>query len=161
MAVVNLRATARRGISLAANNDRVAFSKPGKNTIVSTVELPAAVSATSTAVMAVLPSNARLLPSSTIYWDDLASVGAPTMDVGLYGSQITDDADALSANHGVATAAGSARMHTAIENFGKMLWELAGETEDPGGVIEIRIAILDADANTGGTVSALVDYSID
>jgi len=70
---------------------------------VETIETNADDSASSTYLMARLPSNARILGMSQVSWDDLASTAA-TLDIGVYNqsgkSDITDDADAL--NNGLA-----------------------------------------------------------
>lgn len=131
--------------------------------VTATVEVTAAASAGSVYTMFRVPSNMRILGQSTVYFDDLASTGAPTIDFGVkaVNSNITTDADALNDGVDVATAAGSARMIKDIVNYGKRAWEFSSETSDPGGFIDITISILDAAANTGGTITAELFGTID
>lgn len=128
---------------------------------VETVEVTAAASATSTYTLAKLPSNARLLPQSTLYWDDLASTGSPTVDVGLFpvNANITADDDALGADKDV-TSAGSSGLIDNIANYGKKLWQyVSGQTADPGGEFLVKVTIKDADTNTGGTLTLVLFYT--
>jgi len=85
-----------------------------------------------------LPSNARLI-GRTLENDALS--GSTDCDIGLYnvdGGAVVD-ADLL--EDGLAlTSAGSAFAPfgvTAPENAAKRLWELAGETVDPGGEYDV------------------------
>lgn len=130
-----------------------------------TVEVGSSDSATSTYLMAYLPSNARICGHSTIYWDDLASTGSPTLDVGLYnitGSAITDDPDALNDGLDCASAAGSARIIKDISNYGKRVWEfVSGQTSDPKCDLALKVALVDAAVNTGGTVTVEIFYTTD
>jgi len=70
---------------------------------VETIETNSDDSASSTYLMARLPSNARILGMSQVSWDDLASTAA-TLDIGVYNqsgkSDITADAETL--NNGLA-----------------------------------------------------------
>jgi hypothetical protein len=63
--------------------------------LTATVELAASASGVTTKIGRI-PSNARIALHSDIYWDDLATSGSPTLDVGLgsVGSNITSDPDA-------------------------------------------------------------------
>lgn len=129
-----------------------------------TLEVPAASSANSTFWIARLPSNARIHGLSRIAFDDLASTGSPTFDIGTFGVEgnvTTDDVDSLNDGIGVAAAAGTANVIKDIVNYGKRLWEFAGETADPGGFIDIKISLLDAATDTGGTVTATIVYTVD
>jgi len=112
-----------------------------------------------------LPSNARLAGTSKLSWDDLASAESPTMDAGLapasdYANDYTADPDALSAGHDV-TSAGTGLMIADHANYGKPLWELMGETEDPGILIDIYLSFVDAATNVTGDVTAEVSYYFD
>lgn len=128
---------------------------------IDTVEVNSAASATSTYLMHRLPSNARIMPGSKIMLDDLASAGAPTIDIGVFGNQITDDDDAL--NDGIdAATAGESAMVKDIANWGLPLWDYVnGQTEDPGGLLDIKLTLKDADVNVGGTITSIVFYTID
>lgn len=133
-----------------------------------TVEVGAADSATSTYHLARLPSNARLLASSRIYWDDLASTGAPTLDIGIFNvsgrSTFTDDPDALNDGLDAATAntTTGSRVVKDIANVGKRLWEhINGVTEDPKGQVDLKVSLVDADVNVGGTLTIDLYYTLD
>lgn len=128
----------------------------------STVEAAAAASAGSVYTMARIPSNARIHGLSRIAFDDLASSGSPTLDIGLKAvdSNVTTDADALNDGIDCASAAGTANVIKDIANNGKRAWEYVnGVTEDPGGFLDVTISVLDAAVNTGGTISLTLVYS--
>lgn len=123
-----------------------------------TVEVAASESA-STIDFGNIPSNARLAGCSRIYWDDLATSGSPTLDLGLFAvnANITDDDDAINdglALSAVSTANVGAQVVKDIANFGKFAWELVnGQTTDPGGELKIKGTIKDAPTHTTGTVT--------
>jgi hypothetical protein len=128
-----------------------------------TVEL-AASDATSTIHLARIPSNARIAGISKLYFDDLASSGSPTLDIGVYpirSADFTADPDALNDGIDVATAAGSAAVVKDIANYGKRLWEIAGLTADPKCDMDIKVAVLDAATNATGTVTLELFYAYD
>jgi hypothetical protein len=129
-------------------------------------EVTAGDSATSTYRMARLPSNCRLLGSSTISLDDLASTGSPTIDIGVEnipgGSAITADPDAINDGIDAATAATGTPVIKTIDNYGKKLYEFVnGQTTDPKGDLEVYLSIVDADVNSGGTVVMQLDVTFD
>lgn len=137
---------------------------------VETVEVGSADSATSTYRMARLNSNARLLGASRIFWDDLASSGSPTLDVGVTntvvptGATITADPDAI--NDGLdAAASGTPNVATLIKdpaNIGKRLYEFVnGQTTDPKGQLDIIVTLADANVNVGGTITVEIYYTLD
>lgn len=159
MAVEALTATRRGPVALTDANANTVPTRANVVAVTSTVEVTAAASATSTYVMARIPSDARLVPESRIYWDDLASTGSPTVDVGLDNGDTTDP-DALSNGHDV-TASGNGLVLSAIADMGKMAWELAGLSSDPGGFFDVYASLVDADANTGGTVTMHLVYTVD
>ena len=166
MAIVNLNG-ANLMTGLAA--DPKVMADPGFNGAVrnwtETVEVGAADSDTSTYAIARLPSNARLLGHSRIYTDDLASAGAPTLDIGVFNlsgqSTITDDDDAI--NNGIdAATVTDASFVLGIENYGKKLYEfVSGQTEDPKGDLDIKLTLQDADVNVGGTITVEIFYTLD
>lgn len=162
MAVVSLTATARDLFALADN--RTAKTPLGATVYESTIETNNDDSATSVYWVARLPSNARIHGLSRIAFDDLASTGSPTLDIGTFGvdgNVTTDDDDALNDGIDVATAAGTANVIKDIANYGKKLWEFAGETTDPGGFIDIKITLKDAAVNAAGTITTTIVYSVD
>lgn len=159
MAVENLKATLR-GVKGTIGHGDAGMVKAKS----ATVEVTAAASATSTYSFFRIPSNARILGTSRIATDDLASTGSPTLDVGLFAvkGNITDDDDAFKADIDVATAATDARLFTDIAKNGKYAWEFVnGQTSDPGGEFEVKATIKDAATNTGGTISIELFYILD
>ena len=135
---------------------------------VETVEVGNGDSVSSTYHMARLPSNARILGMSKIYFDDLATAGSPTLDIGVYnisGSAITDDPDALNDGIDCATAAGSASLVKDIANHGKRLYEFVnGQTTDPKCDLDIKVKLLDADLSAtpdGNTITVEIFYATD
>jgi len=166
MAVVNLNGT-NLMVGLQASPSEMAA--PGFNGAVrnwtETIEVGATDSVNSTYLMARLPSNARLLAASRIYTDDLASSGAPTIDVGVFNlsgqSTITDDDDAINAGIDAATVTDAALI-LGIENYGKKLYEyVSGQTEDPKGDLDITLTLKDAAVNVGGTITVEIFYTLD
>jgi len=158
MAAENLTATSRSELPLV--DGKSITTRAGINLFESTVEVTAAAEANSTYWMARLPMNARLSAISTAYWDDLASTGAPTLDFGLFavGSNFTDDPDALSNGHDAATANTGVGIMSDAADVGKYVWELAGEATNPGGYADLKVSLVDAAANTGGTISVSITY---
>lgn len=166
MAVVNLNG-ANLMTGLAADPREMAA--PGFNGAVrnwtETIEVGSSDSINSTYLMARLPSNARLLGASRIYSDDLASSGAPTIDVGVFNlsgqSTITDDDDAINNGIDVATVTDAALV-LGVENFGQRLWEyVSGQTTDPLGDLDITLTLKDAAVNVGGTITVEIFYTLD
>ena len=142
---------------------------------IETVEVGSADSATSIYSMARIPSSARILGSSRLHYDDLATAGSPTLDIGIFplpspnGGElqahwpgyITADADAL--NDGIdAGASGGASVAVIKDkaNYGKQLWEFVnGLTADPKCKLDIKVSLLDADVNAGGTMTLELHYT--
>lgn len=129
------------------------------------VEMTAAASDTSTYRIARLPSSCRLSDLSYISFDDLASAGSPTLDIGVQlasgrtdTSALTADPDAINDGLDAATATRGAKLIKTIDNVDKQLWEHAGASSDPGGDLDVYISLVDADANTGGTIQGEIFY---
>lgn len=162
MAVVNLTATARSPFTLSGTLRQVPTG-PGLNVFSSTVEVGSSDSATSTYLMARLPADARIHPSSLVGWDDLASTGAPTLDIGTFnmGGSIADDDDAINDGLDAATATTGTHILKDVADYGKTLWEIAGGSSNPGGWVDIYITLKDAAVNVGGTLSMSIVYSVD
>jgi hypothetical protein len=130
-----------------------------------TVEVSAGASATSTYRLARLPGHARIVGLSTLYHDDLASTGSPTVDLGLVNPDglggITDDDDALAADIDVTTA-GSTALVGDVADRGKPLWSfVAAQAEDPRQELEVVATLKDAAANVGGTLTLELFFTID
>lgn len=123
-------------------------------------------SVSSTYLLARLPSNARILGCSKIHYDDLATTGSPTLDLGVYPlsgrTDITADDDALNDGLDAATAAASANAVKDVANFGKRLWEFVnGQTVDPKCQLDIKAVVRDAALTEAGTITLEVYYTLD
>jgi len=103
-----------------------------------------------------IPSNARISNLSRVYWDDLATSGSPTLDLGLasVGSNITSDPDAFSNAHDVTSADTSGEcLIDLFADSGKRAWEFVnGQTTDPGGSLDVYGSIVDAATTQTGTI---------
>lgn len=133
--------------------------------LVATYELASATAEGSTVDFGKVPSNARFLGASRLYWDDLTTTGSPTMDIGLapVNSNITEDDDALSNGHALSSA-GNALAISAPEKVGVYAWDLTtamGVTEDPGGEFIVRGTVKDAGHTITGTVTLELHYYLD
>ena len=130
--------------------------------LTSTIEL-ASTSQNGTVKFGRIPSNARISLHSDVHWDDLATSGLPTLDIGLASvdSNVTSDADAL--NDGLdVTSASSSRIVKDLANIGKRAWEfVSGQTTDPGGELDVYGSIVDAGTNQTGTISLELLYTVD
>lgn len=131
---------------------------------VETIEQTAAT-ANDRIFLAVVPSNARILGDSFVYWDDLASTGSPTLDLGftpIRTGDFTADDDALNDGLDVAAAAGSARVVKDIANIGRRAWEYVnGLTADPRCDMYLIGTIKDANTNQTGTITLELYYTYD
>ena len=118
----------------------------------------------STYHLARLPSNAVILPSSTIYFDNVGASGA-TADIGVYAVDgnlaNADDVDAI--NDGIAIAtAGSASVIKDFATSATALWDyVASESSDPGGLLDIKVALLDAVTDAAGSIALELYYVVD
>lgn len=129
----------------------------------STVEADAAAASGTVYRMATIPTGARIFGLSRLAWDDLASTGAPTLDIGLspVGAAFTEDLDALNDGLDAATASAGSVVVKDIANYGKTVWEFLGLSADPGGLANVVVSIQDAAVNTGGTITLSLIYTID
>ncbi len=131
--------------------------------ITRTVEL-AASDSSSTINFCRIPSNARITGLSRIYWDDLATSGSPTLDIGLYAvnANVTSDDDALNdglALSAVSTAGIGSPVIKDIANYGLPAWDhVANVTADPGGFLDVKGVIRDAATTATGTVTLELRY---
>jgi len=157
-------ATERRSDLLLATSHGGAYTLKA---LVSTVEVTVATSTGDTINWGYIPSNARISGTSRLYWDDMATAGSPTMDLGLAavnGNLVNaDDPDALSNGHDMATATPTGAGAVApIENFGLEAWDLvASETVDPGGVLKVLGTMVDAVTTQTGTATLELYYVVD
>lgn len=156
MTVLTPVATVRKAAAKAIIGKGEAASKKFIGT--RTVELAAAGSS-STIDFGNIPSNLRICGSSRVYWDDLATSGSPTLDLGLaaVNANITTDDDSLNdglAVSAVSTANVGSQVVKDIANFGKQAWEFVnGQTSDPGGELKILGTIRDAATTQTGTIT--------
>jgi hypothetical protein len=103
--------TATLRSNLTQGNPQVRSSVLGANIVTATVEVSAAASANSIYTMMRIPSAARIVFPSTLAFDDLASSGSPTLDIGLkaVNANVTTDPDALNDGINCYTAASTAK----------------------------------------------------
>jgi hypothetical protein len=156
-------ATERRSHALSAVSHGGSYSVKNLN---ATIELSVATSTGDTVTFGHIPSNARILGSSRLYWDDCATAGAPTMDIGIGAVEgnlaNADDPDALSNGHALATATNNALVVAAIADFGLQAWDfVASETTDPGGDVKVYGTTVDAVTTQAGTVTLELYYVVD
>ena len=155
-------ATERRSSLLQATSHGGAYTV--KN-LTASIELAAQATFPHTITFGHIPSNARLLGSSTLYWDDLATA-TTTLDLGLGavdGNLVNaDDPDALSAGHVVTSASTGAIAITAFADYGNEAWDfVASETSDPGGSLRVYGTVADALTTGPGTITLSLDYVVD
>lgn len=136
--------------------------KNGIKCLYSRVELAASASG-DTVDFGKIPSNAIILDDSKIYWDDLATSGTATLDLGLkthLNNSVTADPDALSNGHDVHTAAGSAALAAVTTGAqGQAAWDyINGVSADPGGSFEVYGTVKDAATTAAGTVALKLYY---
>lgn len=156
MAVETVTAT-----GVIADPPQNGFSRSKKHVPV-TIEVTAAASVSSTYTLAYVPSGARL-GDSRLYWDDMATSGSPTLDIGLVGPSFTYDDDKLNDGLDLATVNSTTgiKIIKDIANQYKPLWLIAGLTSDPDEVWTIKGVIRDAAVIAGGTLSGEVNFSED
>lgn len=136
----------------------------GNLKVIAATKSVTARTAGNTMKMVRLPSNARISGLSHVAWDDLASTGSPTLDIGVapVDSNITADPDALNDGLDVATSAGIAKVIKDHANYGKQLWQFVnGVTTDPGGELDIYVSFVDANTNATGDVTLEIAYTLD
>ena len=161
--MTNFTATERRSHLLAAVGQGPAYSV--KN-LCSTVEVAAVTTQGRTINFGYIPSNARILGSSRLYWDDLSNAGSPTLDLGIGAVNgnlaNADDPDGLSDGHALSTATNDALAITLVADYGLPAWDyVASETSDPGGVLMVYGTVLDAATTVAGTVTLDLYYALD
>tara|TARA_E500000331_G_scaffold117714_1_gene114884 strand:- start:98 stop:577 length:480 start_codon:yes stop_codon:yes gene_type:complete len=124
------------------------------------VELAAGDSTDNDIVMlAPIPSNAAV-PSLFIGSDTFG--GSCTFNVGVYTSAgVVKDEDVFATSVADAAAMADVRYEAAdLDTGSKKLWELAGDSEDPGGYYYIAITF-NATGGTAGTLNWNISYVVD
>jgi hypothetical protein len=109
-------------------------------------------SATSKLYLGRIPSNARILPNSTLYHSAITTLAS--LDVGFAAAV----AALLAA--GDVTTAGSKSLVAAVAtgNLGRRAWQHAGLALDPGGLMDI-FATMNAGATVAGTLEAFIFFA--
>ena len=123
------------------------------------VELAAGDSTDNDIVMlAPIPSNASV---PTLFVGSDTFGGSCTFNVGIYTSAgVVKDEDVFATSVADAAAMADVRYEAADLNTGsKKLWELAGDSEDPGGYFYIAITF-NATGGTAGTLNWNISYVV-
>lgn len=155
-------ATERRASLLQATSHGGAY---GKKNLTASIELAAQATFPHTITFGHIPSNARLLGSSMLYWDDLATA-TTTLDLGLGAVNgnlaNADDPNCLSDGNDVTSASTGSVAITAFADYGKEAWDfVASETSDPGGSLKVYATVADALTTGTGTITLSLDYVVD
>lgn len=111
--------------------------------------------------LARVPTSARLLPQSQVFWDDLSNTGSPTLSVGLFpvNDNFVAQPTVLSTNAVFTNTAGLLRMYTDPALTGLRVWEILGLARDPGGFADIKCTVASAAVAQDGTVSMSVLFT--
>ena len=123
------------------------------------VELAAGDSTDNDIVMlAPIPSNAAV---TQLFVGSDTLGGSCTFNVGLYKTDGTvKDEDVFASSVADAAALTDVRFEAAnIDTAGKKMWELAGDSSDPGGYYYVA-ATMAADGQTAGTMSWNISYVV-
>ena len=124
-----------------------------------TVELLAGDSTDNDIVMlAPIPSNASV---PTLFVGSDTFGGSCTFNVGIYTSAgVVKDEDVFATSVADAAAMADVRYEAADLNTGSQkLWELAGDSEDPGGYFYVAITF-NATGGTAGTLNWNISYVV-
>lgn len=115
-------------------------------------------SSTSIYLLARLPSNCRLDPNGSIKTTALTGMTSLSVGLGVNGAVVNSKTGALINAADVHLAGSVAIMKdVAAGSLGKKLWDLAGYSADPGGMIDI-IGTTGADCSTTGSIEAFIPY---
>lgn len=130
--------------------------------LVDTVEVTAGASTGSTYVLARVPAAAYPLPASRLHWDDMAASGSPVLQVGLVGSQITDDPDAFRTGLDASSAGIGVGLLSSVTLAGRAFWQFAANTTvNPGGELDLVVTLGGDPALAGGSLSLELYYALD
>lgn len=139
------------------------FAEGHLHTIVSTIAVGAADSATSKYYIGRIPSSAVLDPASLAYGGGV--VGLTSVSVGFDASPLpagliawaASPALLVSAQDWHLAASFSLVQNVAVGNYGKRAWELLGLAQDPGGFIDV-FATNVSGAGGAGTLQFFLKY---
>lgn len=156
-------ATERRSHLLSAVSHGGAYTS---KVLLSTVAITVATTVGRTISFGRIPSNARILGASRLYWDDLATSGSPTLDLGLAAVNgnlaNADDPNALLDAGAISGAISGNVVINDHASFGLPAWNLvASETSDPGGELEVYGSLVDAPINKAGDITLELHYVVD
>ncbi len=156
-------ATERRAALLSATSHGGAYTT---KVLCSTIELAAATTFPRTIDFGRIPSNARLLGKTRLFWDDLSNAASPTLDLGIGAVDgnlaQADDPDALSNGHALSTASTGAVAITAFAEHGNEAWDFVdSETSDPGGALIVYGTVADVGTTVVGTITLEMYYNVD
>jgi len=156
-------ATERRANALLAVSHGGSY---GVKNLCATVEITTSTTVGRTILFGRIPSNARILGASKLYWDDIATSGSPTLDVGLAAVDgnlaNADDPNAIFDGGALSSASTGSNVPTGIDVIGLPAWDLvASETSDPGGELEVYGSLVDAPINAAGTITLDLYYVVD
>ena len=156
-------ATERRANLLSAASHGGAYTPIN---LCATVAITTATTVGRTISFGRIPSNARIVGASRLYWDDLATSGSPTLDVGLAAVDgnlaNADDPNALLDAGAISSASTGTLPITDHANLGLPAWDyVASETSDPGGQLEVTGVLVDAPINKAGDITLDLYYVVD
>lgn len=115
-------------------------------------------SATSVLKLARVPSNAIILPDSTLFTGGVA--GVTSLSVGLDNGRGTVSAAALVSAQSIAGAGSLSLMQAvAVANYGKRAWQLLGLASDPGAELDV-IATLNTAATADGLIAGWLRFTL-
>ena len=155
---------------IAVTDSRFSYGK--LRVSIDTVTTNAGDSVDSTYHLARIPSNAIILPTSTLYWDDLDNTNDATLDVGLWATkenwnvivaELTDgyDVDALTNGHDTSSA-GSASVIADHTNGILPAWDhMDSVSKDPGGMLDVKVSVLDHAAPVAGQITLCLHYVVE
>lgn len=158
MAVVTLYGTGYKNpasvVAIAAVN---AEGMP--RDVASKVAIANGNSSTSLVLFGRAPSSAILRPSSTLYFTAITGLTSFSLGFGKDGAIVNSKAAALMSAVNVAAGGAFSAVSalTAGVDYTKPIWQLAGYTTDPGGMIDF-IGTLGANAGANGTVEAFLGF---
>lgn len=159
--MATVKATVRRNSQLIAGKGEGShLYAPG----VRTIELAASASGTIVDFALRIPADACIDPSSRIYFDDMATSGSPTFNVGLYpvdGNTTTTLATALASALAISSASAATGIIIPADyaNGGKKAWELLGLTAAPGGFLDVKGVVKSA-ATNGSTLPGTITLDL-
>lgn len=135
------------------------------------LEMSAAATIASTYDFGLIPADAIIAYyASGFSNDDLATIGSPVMDIGLFGENgslsnlgYSDDDDAIRSGIALSTAGASTRLIADIANANKPVWQLINGvlTSKPvRGALRVKGTLKTADCDTGGTILLELAYFV-